>query len=214
MVKSVRWLVLLALAIGMLGVHATGALGSRAISGVSGTLTIAEEAQFRVAAPEATVICRVTFVIELGRRAQVEKVPASEIGTLTEARATNCRSNLGAGNNSVTFLVGAGWAVQYSSFSGTLPAITGVQLRIRAFAFLARWDSLIAGTLGCLWSGTPEMLINVEAGSARRIRWVEGGSRLRLFRQLEGAGGFTCFETFIFGGSMPLSPTLRLALVN
>jgi hypothetical protein len=126
-----------------------------------------------------TIVCESTMVKDI--HSLIPKVVGALFGFVTDLRFANCRETLG-GAASARGLIETPWHIRYQSFTGTLPMITGVLVRIV--------DAKILITLGrvtfCLYRGDIPIFKTGRAGLT-----VEDLTNLRhqvpLFRALEGS---------------------------
>ena len=147
--------------------------------------------------PEVSIICDVTASGTMPR--SIAKTVGTRIGTTTDIRISNCRSNLGA----VTAVVlGLPWNGTYVSFTGTLPEISAISAR-QTVAFQFR-----IGAIECLYEGSGVSQIEASRGLISRGRVNTEQTRLPLIR-----GGFLCPARGTFEGSGAVTPNIRVTLV-
>ncbi len=137
-----------------------------------------------------TVSCNVTLEGSF-HRTTVAKVERSLIGHVTRATVASCS----AGTMSVLTET-LPWHVQYGSFTGTLPNISSVSLRLVGMA--ASWTFIGLTCLGRTEAATPAGLIadRSEAGTLTSFRWDES-----LPIPLTGSGGCSSIRGRLGGTS-------------
>jgi hypothetical protein len=161
-----------------------------AIGSASANRLATSEQGFRTVFPELTftsseegisVICRVTLEGSF-HSATISKVSGQLIGYITQAAVNRpCSGGTAWALNGTEVLNGAvvpnslPWHIQYASFSGTLPNITGINLRLIRASFLIE----VLG-VKCLYETT-------EANPARGTIVREAGGVITALRAEEGA---------------------------
>ncbi|HZV73419.1 MAG TPA: hypothetical protein VFF79_06865 [Conexibacter sp.] len=159
------------------------------------------------------ISCSVTLEGSFHSRSIV-KTRGSLIGYITRAivgPVANCvKNNV---TNVQVLTASLPWHVRYDSFTGTLPAITGVRLQLVGAAFL-----LTAFGASCLYRSTPEQpafgIANREAGGTITGLQAENGSEIPL-----ASGGILCPASGTFNGTatrvtkLGETATIRLTLI-
>jgi hypothetical protein len=187
----------IALALLSLGLAAQGSAALRSLS-VGPASTRATGELVMVLEGEPFISCPMTLEKELSSR--IPKVERSRLGTVRGALGT-CSS---FGQFTITLLTES-WTINYNSFSGTLPSITGIHVEIAGFSFLY---TAMGGSARCLYRGSLHMSESVTGGTIRTLRILEEFTFV-LFRTLSGL----CPARFILGGTQTLAPTLSIRLL-
>lgn len=150
----------------------------------------------------SAVICPVTIAGSFHSRT-ISKVANSLIGYINRATVAeaSCR-----GGRARALTETLPWHVQYSSFSGTLPAITAVTLRLINASFQIE----VFGVL-CLYRTTATNpargIANVTSGEVRTLRAEENA------KIPKNSGSFLCPPEGVFKGTGNVSPVIRVSLV-
>lgn len=137
-----------------------------------------------------TVSCNVTLEGSL-HRPSIAKVTGSLIGSITRATPGSCS------NGTMSVLTATlPWHVQYSSFTGTLPNISTLTMRVIGLS--GSWTFLGLTCLGRTEAGTPAALIAERngAGTITSFRWDES-----LSIPLTGSAGCSSIRGRIGGTS-------------
>jgi hypothetical protein len=117
-----------------------------------------------------TIECHVTIEGSFHSRT-LSKVLEALIGYVTRATvdSTNC-----TGGSARALTETLPWHIRYGGFTGTLPKIETILLKVAGFRYLIQW-----GTIECLFASTvsspmkPTMNINTTTGVAESLRWDE-----------------------------------------
>ena len=163
------------------------------------TLILWDDLDFAGGLIQCDVSLRVTF-----HARTFTKVPGSLVAHVTLGAFRNCTAGIGA-----TLLSAAlPWHIQFDSFTGTLPNVTGFRLRLVGFAVLF---DLLGNT--CLYSSTvarPFFLIaNRNAGGTLTGMSADEVPAIPLLTRLSGI----CPETINFSGTGGLSRLVTVTLV-
>jgi hypothetical protein len=142
----------------------------------------------------ARVICEVQTTLTLN--ATVLNVEGAAAGQVREIAVRTCSGGR------VTPLTGAlPWSVTYRGFTGTLPSIEALLLRVAGASFLSE---ALAGFARCLYRGNLD-LATVRGASVTELR-VNEATTLPLSATL-GAG---CAASGVVRGSLRVAPTVRV----
>ena len=140
--RSISKLGLAALAATMLVVALSGPASANRLSlSEQETLITWDDLDFAGGIIQCDVSLRVTF-----HSRTFEKVPGRLVGHITAGDVGACN----AGNSASILQSSLPWHVQYDSFIGRLPSITGIRLRLINAAFLIN----LGGAIGCLYRST------------------------------------------------------------
>jgi len=139
-----------------------------------------------------SITCRVVLTQRLHER--IAKTVGALVGFITEVDVRECR-----GGGAIVRRETLPWHLQLVSFTGTLPRITSVRLRIIRATFL-----LEVFGVRCRYQGNPEGTTNgPEVTSLRADPAIS----------IPGGGEFLCPPSGNFAGSATVSPTVRMRLV-
>ncbi len=134
------------------------------------------------------VICDITLNGEL-HEGPIEKVEGALIGYITEASEANCSSNLPS-EAGVRFLLFP-WHVQYVGFTGELPEINTVTIRVVEAGFLLLiHDPIFGGHIECLYKGSFLATSNSNVATNGITNLIPGSEFQQLFQALGAEGGF------------------------
>ena len=147
---------------------------------------------------EPFISCPMTLEKELSER--ISKIERSRMGTVRGTTGT-CANGFGV---YIITLLPEAWTINYNSFSGTLPAITGLTVEIVNFSFLYAQ----IGQGSCLYKGNLHMSETVAGGSITTLRILEEFTFIP-FRLLRGI----CPGRFILGGTQTLEPAQSIRLL-
>lgn len=198
------------------GLVAVLALGSMAgMASASRSLSVSGGARRGIRETERTivlelgaieVICASTMVKDI--HSFIPKTLGALFGFVTDLRFVGCRETLG-GEASARALIEAPWHIQYQSFTGILPAITSVNVKIIDAKILI---SLQRRTL-CLYRGDlPMFKTGRTAGGALTIEHLTTPlHQIPLFRALEGST--RCPSELEFSVDYVVEPAVTLRLV-
>jgi hypothetical protein len=181
-----------------IGVTTANALRSLGISETRLSLT----GRVTFTASLGELICSLTF--EKTVSAAIPKRPGTDMGKITNITTRECR--LGGGFSSLqgfTILNLARaelWRLSYTTFLGTLPEISGVQIQIRNPQLLLAFTDIFTQRYGCLYEGNTEILEAIERRVIGRLRDVERQNVMTLRTDLR------------LGGTCPATLTFRLEL--
>ena len=190
------------------------ALRSLSLSGTERPLTLNGTVTFE-GEGLGEIICNTTFVKTLS--AVIPKTSGTLMGRITDVRiapANTCRTTggiinllepvviLGLTNENL-------WRLFYTSILGTLPRITGVQIRIRSIQALLKFNTIL-GEAQCLYEGDIEALATINSGTVERLRAVEGQNTATLITNLNGG---PCLSRAKFKASLTPLQTNTLTLL-
>ena len=157
----------------------------------SGTLTFTEaEGTFRV-------VCSVIKVLGIGRA--IPKTIGAVFGHVHSIRVAVC-----TGGTLRVLTTNLPWPIRYVSFTGTLPNIREVRLKIEGMEFLLE---VFFGLGRCLYQGGPQM---VTRGNPIREDARDSTVAIPLLVNL---GGTACPASVIEMGTLVWNPTVRLILI-
>jgi len=185
---------------------AGGAMASRSFSTSGGARRgireIDRDLHLKLGAIE--IICESTMVKDI--HSLISKVAGSLFGFVTDLRFANCRETLGA-VATVRGLIEVPWHIRYQSFTGTLPMITSVLVRIV--------DAKILITLRpalCLYRGDIPMFKTGRTanGSITVTQLTNLRHQVPLFRALEGSS--RCPSELEFEALYNVEPAFTLFL--
>jgi hypothetical protein len=199
----------------LLALAGTAAIVAMASSVASATRLATNESHFVIAwtplefqasgASPATVRCNVTLGGSFHSRT-ISKVAGQLIGAITEAIVNTC-----SGGTARALTEKLPWHVQYGSFSGTLPNITGVTLKLIGAAF----SIIPTGSMQCLAvTSTTEPALGI--GNRETRTGAITGLRAEEATEIELKGGFfeSCrLDKGHFRGTGTVENSLRNNLV-
>jgi hypothetical protein len=142
------------------------------------------------------VRCEVTKTLAVNNA--ISKVAGSNLAQITAAAAMNCR------NGRVRFL-SLPWNLRYVAFTGTLPNIRELVLKIGRLQVLIE---AFGGLVECLYSGEPQMS---TTGSPITGDRRDGASAIALAS--EALTVVTCPANLFIRGSLTWNPSFRMALL-
>jgi len=123
----------------------------------------AEAREYQIRIGELTITCDVVRFISLHRT--ISKVALSLAGFVERVEVRNCR------NGTLRVLQALlPWHMQYQSFTGTLPSITGIRMRVIGLGWLIEAHSGIAR---CLYVGNVEAEISIVRSTLVTIEYRE-----------------------------------------
>jgi hypothetical protein len=148
--------------------------------------------------------CPLTMEVQLGTA--IPKVARSQFGRVLSVRVANERCRSSVGRSSLAPLRAEEWALFYEGFSGTLPTITSVRLRLERVQLLKHIEAPLTGNTGCLIAGSVALLATIERGAIVRLTATrEEGTRQALVRTLEGICDASDFLEGTFSASRAVS---------
>jgi hypothetical protein len=148
----------------------------------------------------AQAICDVTLHATMRRL--ITKIAGEPVGDITAILTANARNSIGAAAACSGL---APMRIAYGSIRGTLPTITGGELRVTG-AFLVR-----IGNAGCLYTGT---IGNISNENPIRTGTIEREPRQRLFRALEEEFFRRCPAEGELLGELTFTPSVTLRLLE
>jgi hypothetical protein len=162
---------------------------SMAVASASANRLVVNEKSYRIVwsplrfiAGGNTVSCNVTLEGSF-HSATIRKVERALIGHVTRASVNTC-----TGGSATVLNATLPWHVQYNGFTGTLPRITGVLLKLVGASFQVQ----PSGSLACLAATTEERpakgIAGVEAGTVTELT-AEAAAEIPL----RGGGGLCAF---------------------
>ncbi len=165
------------------------------------------------------IICNVTLEGSIAR--SISKAVGASAGRITAASAANCRARIEArgGGEPLALYTGEArldlrlnlpWSINYRSFLGTLPNMTGIGFALEGYGFLIGIGNLL-GEVRCLFTGTIDLLGTVAEGRWTRLG-ITAPALTQLFLDLSRLFPFSCPRTMVQSGSMTLSPTQTVTL--
>ena len=165
------------------GVLAGSAVASRSLEfAPSGAIrgVLREGQQLFIAFGRIRIRCRATLTGSIRQRAN--KFRDELIGEITEVALPTCETGE-MGTVTMRPLFGLPWSIMYQSFSGTLPNITAIGIKIPSVRFLSTY-TLLGVRILCLFEG--EMMGTVESPGAvaESIFIVNQGLRVRREAEL------------------------------
>jgi len=173
--------------------------GGRAVRGIGRGLT------FTAAESGIQVIGDVTLTGSV--HSLIGKTAGTEVATITRVDNANCRTNIGAECVAIGLLPAS---IRLTSFTGTLPRITGGTGTIEGGA-----QFQIGGTMRCLYRGPGSGFLIGRSGAAEfTVESIEPDrtGRITLFRA-EGEEFFRrCPRTGTMAGRYTLSPSFTVRL--
>ena len=144
----------------------------------------------------------------------IDKVPGSLIGFVTTAAVGPCDAG------GMVILDGNGgrpqtlpWHIQYDSFIGRLPAITGIRVRLVGMSALITF-----GVVDCLYRSTAALPAfgilnrNTATGVITGLRADEAGA-IPLFSELLNDGAIPCPATGTLSGAAAVAPQIAVTLI-
>jgi len=138
-----------------------------------------------------SITCRVAMTFRLHER--TAKVSGTLAGFVTEVDIRECR-----GGQFIVRRETLPWHVQLVSFTGTLPRITSLRLRIVRFTLLIELFGV-----RCRYQGSPEVTTN-----GPEVTTMRADERSTI----PGGGEFFCAPSLTWSGAGTVSPTVRLTL--
>ncbi len=133
-------------------------------------------------------ICDITLNGEL-HEGLIEKVEGALVGYITEASEANCSSSLPS-EFGLRFLLFP-WHVQYVGFTGELPEINTVTIRVVEAGFLLLiHDPIFGGHIECLYKGSFLATSNGNVATNGITNLIPGSEFQPLFQALGAEGGF------------------------
>jgi hypothetical protein len=191
-----------------IGAATANALRSLGISETRLTLT----GRVTFTASLGEIICKVTF--EKTVSASIPKRPGVDMGKITNITTRECERGGGVASVQTVIILNLAnerlWRLSYTTFLGTLPEITGVQIQIRNTQVLLGFTDIFAQRYGCLYEGNIEGLAAVARRVVGRLRDVERLNVTNLLIDLRLGG--TCPATGTFRAELtPVrAPTITL----
>jgi hypothetical protein len=131
------------------------------------------------------IICNVTMAKTVS--SSIPKVENTLIGRVTDVRIAEPRTcRVSGGITAILRIVILGtaaenlWRLFYKAILGTLPSITGAQIKLEATQVLLEFSAFLIGLVRCLYEGAIEALARVRNGVIERLTTIEGANRTRL----------------------------------
>ena len=194
----------------VLALGAGFATAARSIAVRNGPETITSESRLTFENAIGAWICDVTMGFTLA--ASTAKVSGTQMGRVTRwaPNQETCRSSFGG---SATFTAlnverTEQWHINYESFSGTLPEITGITFWIENSQFLWTVPSL---SIQCLFEGRLFMRAGFEARRITSLATLPERTSLALIRDLNRSR--MCGTSLTFRGSFTTPRELEIALL-
>jgi len=181
----------------MLALGAAAATASRGFQTEEGGRSAAESREYQIRIGELTITCEVTRYISLHRT--ISKAALSLAGIVGRVEVRGCR------NGTLRVLPALlPWHMQYQSFSGVLPNITGIRMRVIGLGWLIEAH---AGLVRCLYVGNVEPELSIVAGSITTIAYREAS--IRLFETLS----LGCPSEMRMTGTLRMPGNVRIRLI-
>jgi len=182
-----------------LALGAGTAAANRGFQTEEGGRSAAEAREYQIRIGELTITCDVVRYISLHRT--IAKAALSLAGIVERVEVRNCR------NGTLRVLPALlPWHMQYQSFSGVLPNISGIRMRVIGLGWLIEAHS---GLFRCLYVGNVEAELPVFAGSISTIAYREAS--IPLF--LESLSLAPCPATMQMSGTLRLPGNVRIRLI-
>jgi hypothetical protein len=155
----------------------------------------------------------VTFTGTLAR--SIPKTRGAHVGSITRGVVEGCRviePSTSTCSATAAPLGELSWNINYESFLGTLPNVTGILLLIEGEDLLIAEAVMGRNRRECLYRGTIGLLARVGArGEVGGFSFVAGRNLLTLFRDLNLSG--LCSLVKSDRGELSFSPTQTLRLI-
>jgi hypothetical protein len=190
------------------GLMVTAASASRGIQTNSAGLVSAESTNYEMIAGETTINCTITRALSLHRT--ISKVTGSLAGFVsttqgeTEREQPNCTES-GGGRPRFRALR-LPWHIQYQTFTGELPRIRELRLRIVGMSWLIEY---FRGLMSCLFEGNAIVDAPVVLGETiRALKYNISEIALSISLSI-----VTCPSTMSIRGELTLARNLTVTLI-
>lgn len=198
---------LAALAVLVLGPGGASANSGAELSVASGELgrVRADSAALTFSGGGFEIICAVSRTLTLNRT--IAKVVGASVGSVYDVRLGACR---GGEVRVLAPETRRPWPITYVSFAGTLPNISSIRLELRGTGFLVR---AFFGAAQCLFGGEPrtgEAQGTTVGGTT--VTSIRADQTIGL-RRVVRLGGIACPTEGFFGGSLTVTPNVRIRLI-